>query len=580
MRRIYARTTSVKLLTAEEALEFLAQEHRQGAPRIQGKGLCLGLYAADELVAVVVFCSPRTSGMKKLYTSELLRLAFKHDVRVVGGASKLIKHYIDNFKPSDFFTYQDTTGETTNVYEAAGMTLVRAAKRKQYLVAPGKTRATAGKRECYSMASVVMRGPDALLGTKLGEVLRTDGTRKTNPELFLEELGWHIEETSGDRVYEWVASERTYYTYKITATDSEKYYYGVSHVKKANATVEDCLNDGYMGSGGRNRKNKFHNWQKKHETNLRKEILGLYRRAAEAYAEEEALVGKSYRDDPLALNSTAGGKDGGLKLQFSIASDNQRECPKHGTTKHQGANCYKCSAESRYELKECAIHGLKKHTKRGCFTCAVQNSIRKEKCPTHGETAFKGGQCVACVNSRNIKIKTCATHGKVKHLGGQCYRCTGEAKKGYTEGFCAVHGETTFRGSSCAKCQATKAWVKDHCDLHGETLFNGGQCQTCRNLRTLKSMECPEHGTVKTQNGQCPRCLALKLYRKEHCPTHGETTFRKGSCIACGVRSKISTKECREHGLTIHQGEVCARCTAQRGVASRKRRKAAKEGDE
>ena len=69
-------------------------------------------------------------------------------------------------------------------------------------------------------------------------VYREDGSRKSNREIFLEELGWHIEETSGDRVYKWVNPRMTDYTYKITASYSDKYYYGVRSVLIGNATEE------------------------------------------------------------------------------------------------------------------------------------------------------------------------------------------------------------------------------------------------------------------------------------------------------------------------------------------------------
>ena len=569
MRKVSARKTTVRPLNLVEAQEFVKLNHRQGATKAPGRSLALGLYLADDLLAVIIFCSPRTAGMKRKYSSELLRLAFESNTRVIGGASKLISYYIKNFSPTDFFTYQDTAGEATAVYEHAGMKYVSQAKKKQYLVAPGKTRATAQKKECYSIASVAMRGPDALLGTTLGEVFRENGKRKTNPELFIEELGWHIEETTGDRVYEWVDPNRTYYTYKITASDSDKYYYGVSHVKKANASREDCLNDGYMGSGGKHAKNKFSNWQKAHLTTQLKEIVKLHPSAREAFEYEEKLIGTSHLTDKLCLNSTAGGKDGGLRLQLSIASRGLTHCPKHGESKHQGDSCYRCSAESRYGVGKCEVHPESKHTKNGCLACALNKSLSESFCEFHGKTLYKGSSCVKCSNQKNVAKKLCEDHGLEKHIGDQCYRCIAERKVGYSIRHCSEHGETTFRGGSCAKCSSKSGWTLGFCSKHKDAKIRGGKCQSCINENTLRAMICEDHGEVKTQNGKCPRCEAKKNFTKELCEDHGLASFRKGKCIACEVRSKQRVKHCEIHGDAIHQGNSCCRCIAEKASHTR-----------
>lgn len=69
--------------------------------------------------------------MKRKYSIELLRLAFKNDVRVVGGASKLVSYYKKHYHPTDIFTYQDITGEVTTVYEQCGFTFVNEAKKNE-----------------------------------------------------------------------------------------------------------------------------------------------------------------------------------------------------------------------------------------------------------------------------------------------------------------------------------------------------------------------------------------------------------------------------------------------------------------
>lgn len=556
MRRFYARSLEAKRVPVEEAEEFVQAYHKQRVAALRQSIRSVGLHSGDELLAVAQFTTPRTEKKKRDYSTELLRLAFKTDVRIVGEASKLIKFYIHEFSPADIFTYQDTTGELTDVYEHAGMTLVSQSKKKQYLVAPGKTRETAGRKECYSVASVAMRGPDALLGTALGEVFRENGKRKTNPELFIEELGWHLEETTGDRVYEWIDPNRTFYTYKTTATDSDKYYYGVSHVKKANATVEDCLNDGYYGSGGSGKQNKFKNWKKKHEGQLVKEVIEIYQRHSHAFLAERDLVGDLWRTDPLCLNSTRGGGDGGAL--FTGEKGRLLHCETHGETLHNGKACMRCAATkrisldfcsihgevkhrdgkclycrngSRVALRTCEIHGLTKHQGDVCSRCNASSSYSMMVCPTHGEVSHHNGKCVTCHNQEAISIRDCPIHGDVKHIGKTCYSCVSESNT--SERVCEIHGKTTFQGSSCAKCNAQNKFSIKTCATHGEVVFNGTQCQTCLNNKIVTMRSCPTHGETKHQGKSCCKCSNESLISMKVCPVHGESKHRGNSCYAC-----------------------------------------------
>lgn len=168
----------VEKIELEQAQKFIQENHIQGASYSDSPKESVGLFNnsdehEQELIGVAQFCSPRTAAKKREYTTELLRLCFKKDVRVIGGASKLINHYIKKYNPADIFTYQDTTGENTDVYVHCGFTLVKQDKEKQYLVMPGKTLETADRKnkEVFTLATVVQRGPDALLGTKLGKVI-------------------------------------------------------------------------------------------------------------------------------------------------------------------------------------------------------------------------------------------------------------------------------------------------------------------------------------------------------------------------------------------------------------------------
>jgi hypothetical protein len=139
-----------------------------------------------------------------------------------------------------------------------------------------------------------------------------------------------------------LSSTSTFYLYKITASDSLKYYYGVSHVNKENASVDDCLHDGYYGSGGGNQDNKFRRWKNKHQIHLEKVVISRFPSKTEAYRSEQEIVGDLYSIDCLCLNSIRGGINGGQNLERSLERIALKECSLHGLTKFKGDSCYKC----------------------------------------------------------------------------------------------------------------------------------------------------------------------------------------------------------------------------------------------
>lgn len=505
MRTVSGRSTVVREVSSENANRFMESNHRQGAVVDGLKSVNLGLYLEDELLAVIQFCAPRTSGMKARYTVELLRLAFLQGVRVQGGASKLIKAYIKLYNPSDFFTYQDTSGESTAVYEHAGMKLVSRAGKKQYLVAPGKTLETGSRKEVLGMPYATRFGPDRIVGSKLGEVFREDGTRKSNKELFLEELGWHIEETSGDRIYEWINPEAHFYLYKTTATDSEKYYYGVKRINGASITEEDCLTDGYFGSGGKNPNNKFRNWLKAHKFTVQKEILSIHDRRNVAFKEENRLIGDLWRDDPLCLNSRAGGA---VSPPSSLEAKTYNNCEIHGEVGFLGGKCRSCILKTLETIETCAEHGETSFFAGQCRSCMSRASLSREICDVHGEEVFRGGRCQRCFMQKALSLRKCPEHGESIHMGSSCALCT--SAKVFSIKNCPEHGETKFVGDRCSKCMHGKAFYTAICATHGETKHKGGKCYRCQTSKGWGKGDCVIHGKQVTFHGStCLKCRRI-----------------------------------------------------------------------
>jgi len=480
MKNLYARKTIVKKIENLQAQEFVEEHHSQGSSKGTFSKNSIGMFFEDELIAVAQFCSPRTPLKKEKYNTELLRLCFKENIRVVGGASKLIKYYIEKYNPSDIFTYQDTTGENTNIYENCGFTLVSQDKKKQYLIAPGKRVSTANRkdREIFSTSYVAQYGPDRILGTKLGEVFDSDGSRKTNIQLF-KDLGWHIEETTGDKVYEWFNPNLSFYTYKITATDSNKYYYGVSSIKMPfnKVTENDCENDGYFGSGGNTLKNnKFKNWKKKHKKNLKKEIIQIFEKKNVAYNAERKLIGDLWETDKLCLNSAAGGVYTGFNKGWRENVDLKR-CPTHGITKHRGNACYKCFMNKLVNTQVCSIHGETKFQGNSCSKCSVDKTFSEKVCEIHGLTKFSGNHCRKCTVSKTVNMKECSIHGLTKHQGDVCNSCN--ALSSISVKNCPTHGETKFTGDKCRKCISSKNNNMKECSIHGLSNYRGSKCMKC-----------------------------------------------------------------------------------------------------
>ena len=557
-RTLYARKLEVKPIDDETHNLFAKENHRSGAASVP-RSVALGLFDGSELVMAVQFCYPRTEAMKRKYSAELLRMTTKATIRVPGGASKLIKHYIKEYKPADFFTYQDTSGEATAVYEHAGMTLVSQARRKQYLVAPGKTLKTGSRKEILGMPYATRYGPDRILGTKLGEVFREDGTRKSNKDIFIEDLGWHIEETSGDRVYEWVDSNRTYYTYKITATDSDKYYYGVSHVKKANASLEDCLNDGYYGSGSRHDKNKYTNWKRRHRDHIVKNILKTFQRKADAFEAEAALIGSSWKTNHRSLNGAPGGRKSAPKIN-NRPKDVLIFCEKHKTkTWHVGNTCRKCAMESSRESIFCEIHQRKTiHYGGLCKACVSSKRFNQANCPIHGIVAHSGEKCIRCSNKSSFDVAFCAYHGESVHQGESCLSCVFDKKMNFKN--CQTHGVTAFYGEACCKCSSAKRLKSRICSIHGAINFLDDKCPKCVNLALVTVRKCEKHGETKHQGSTCSKCSQEKILNSRECTIHGLVSHHGDSCDSCAAIKGTTLKVCSIHGETKHQGNNCSKC--------------------
>lgn len=113
MEKIRASKLIIREVPVNEERPFLEMYHYQG---FRPSKVCYGLYNGDELIELMSFCKPRYN---RKYDWELLRLCTKKDYQVYGGASKLLKHFQENYNGS-IISYCNRDKFNGGVYKALG----------------------------------------------------------------------------------------------------------------------------------------------------------------------------------------------------------------------------------------------------------------------------------------------------------------------------------------------------------------------------------------------------------------------------------------------------------------------------
>ena len=121
--RIYARKCEIIDIEYKECKQFLDSNHLQG--NVPSK-VRLGLKYNNELVSVMTFGSTRsTIGKKDDVSWELLRFCNKVDTCVVGGASKLFKHFVNKYEPRRIVSFSDVAHTSGKLYPMLGFNYLR-----------------------------------------------------------------------------------------------------------------------------------------------------------------------------------------------------------------------------------------------------------------------------------------------------------------------------------------------------------------------------------------------------------------------------------------------------------------------
>jgi len=116
--KIYARRCYISEIDFNTCKAFLNQNHRQGSMSAKVR---LGLFTNDtnELVSVMTFNHIRKTLGKKFdsNTWELSRFCSKLNTSVVGGASKLLKYFINHYEYDRIISYSDVAHTRGNMYD-------------------------------------------------------------------------------------------------------------------------------------------------------------------------------------------------------------------------------------------------------------------------------------------------------------------------------------------------------------------------------------------------------------------------------------------------------------------------------
>ena len=105
--KIYARKCKIQEISRSETKDFLKTNHIQSVPNKMP--VRLGLSYNNQLVSVMIFIE------KKEGVFELLR--FCSSKQVVGGASKLFKHFVNKYNPNEIISFSDNRWFEGEIYK-------------------------------------------------------------------------------------------------------------------------------------------------------------------------------------------------------------------------------------------------------------------------------------------------------------------------------------------------------------------------------------------------------------------------------------------------------------------------------
>ena len=133
---IHGRKTKIQKIDIKQTFDFLNQYHLQGYVKSKYN---FGLFNESELVAVGSFSQarPLKSKGENYQSAELVRFASKDKITVVGGLSKVIKHFLKEVQVNDIMTYADRDWSLGKGYEKLRFILAKETEPLQFYVNTG-----------------------------------------------------------------------------------------------------------------------------------------------------------------------------------------------------------------------------------------------------------------------------------------------------------------------------------------------------------------------------------------------------------------------------------------------------------
>ena len=115
---IYARKCDIRYVDSKTKRSFLNDNHIQGTV---GSKVNVGLYYSGVLVSLMTF-GHRPILQPSDY--EMLRFCNKLNTSVVGGASRLLKYFVNTYQPKELISYADRRWSRGGLYKSLGMSFI------------------------------------------------------------------------------------------------------------------------------------------------------------------------------------------------------------------------------------------------------------------------------------------------------------------------------------------------------------------------------------------------------------------------------------------------------------------------
>lgn len=118
-KKIPARKCEIRNVNFTDSKKFMDSNHLQGHTN---SSINLGLYHNDELISLMTFRK------HKKYQWEIARFCTLKGNNVIGGASKILKYFEINYKPSSILSFANRRWSNGKVYEKLGFKFIKNTK--------------------------------------------------------------------------------------------------------------------------------------------------------------------------------------------------------------------------------------------------------------------------------------------------------------------------------------------------------------------------------------------------------------------------------------------------------------------